>query len=156
MSEGAGTGRPVAQCCSFASLIRSATLCTGNDGFTTSASGIEQISESQAPAGKSARVYQTLGLYNFAVAHADLPDDLVYNVVRTVFENRTVIVPFAVGGTINSVGIRSAFQRSRFAKASALPSCIDCEPWASIEPSSTRAASRRICARPRRTSSSLL
>jgi uncharacterized protein len=33
------------------------------------------------------RHYQTFGLYNFAVAHAELPDDLVYNVVRTVFEN---------------------------------------------------------------------
>jgi uncharacterized protein len=33
------------------------------------------------------RHYQTLGLYNFAVAHADLPDDLVYHVVRSVFEN---------------------------------------------------------------------
>jgi uncharacterized protein len=33
------------------------------------------------------RHYQTLGLYNFVVARADLPDDLVYNVVRTVFEN---------------------------------------------------------------------
>jgi uncharacterized protein len=32
------------------------------------------------------RHYQTLGLYNFAVAHADLPGDLVYNIVRTVFE----------------------------------------------------------------------
>ena len=33
------------------------------------------------------RHYQTLGLYNFAVARADLPDDLVYSVVRAVFEN---------------------------------------------------------------------
>src|SRR5262249_16978136 len=32
------------------------------------------------------RHYQTLGLYNFAVAHADLPSDLVYNIVRVVFE----------------------------------------------------------------------
>jgi len=32
------------------------------------------------------RDYQTLGLYNFAVAHADLPNDLVYNIVRIVFE----------------------------------------------------------------------
>ena len=32
------------------------------------------------------RHYQTVGLYNFAVAHAELPDDLVYNIVRVVFE----------------------------------------------------------------------
>jgi uncharacterized protein len=34
------------------------------------------------------RQYQTLGLYNFAIAHAELPDDLVFNVVRVVFENQ--------------------------------------------------------------------
>jgi TRAP transporter TAXI family solute receptor len=32
--------------------------------------------------------YQTVGLYNFAVAHKDLPDDLVYRIVRAVFENQ--------------------------------------------------------------------
>jgi len=34
------------------------------------------------------RHYQTLGLFNFAIAHAQLPDDLVYQVVRSVFENQ--------------------------------------------------------------------
>jgi len=34
------------------------------------------------------RHYQTLGLFNFAIAHAQLPDDLVYQVVRAVFENQ--------------------------------------------------------------------
>jgi TRAP transporter TAXI family solute receptor len=38
------------------------------------------------------RHYQTVGLYNFAVAHADLSDDLVYNVVRAVFENHEEMV----------------------------------------------------------------
>ena len=33
------------------------------------------------------RPYQTLGLYNFAVAHAGLSESLIYNVVRAVFEN---------------------------------------------------------------------
>jgi uncharacterized protein len=49
-----------------------------------------ELTPSRIPAGtypSLLRHYQTLGLYNFAVAHADLPDDLVYNVVRTVFEN---------------------------------------------------------------------
>ena len=31
--------------------------------------------------------FETLGLYNFAVAHEQLPDDLVYQVVKAVFEN---------------------------------------------------------------------
>jgi TRAP transporter TAXI family solute receptor len=49
-----------------------------------------ELTPSRIPAGtypSLLRHYQTLGLYNLAVAHADLPDDLVYNVVRAVFEN---------------------------------------------------------------------
>jgi uncharacterized protein len=49
-----------------------------------------ELTPSLIPAGtypSLLRHYQTLGLYNFVVARADLPDDLVYNVVRTVFEN---------------------------------------------------------------------
>jgi TRAP transporter TAXI family solute receptor len=49
-----------------------------------------ELTPSRIPAGtypSLLRHYQTLGLYNFAVAHAELPDDLVYNVVRAVFEN---------------------------------------------------------------------
>jgi TRAP transporter TAXI family solute receptor len=48
-----------------------------------------ELSPSRVPAGtypSLLRDYQTLGLYNFAVAHADLPADLVYNIVRVVFE----------------------------------------------------------------------
>ena len=48
-----------------------------------------ELTPSRVPAGtypSLLRDYQTLGLYNFAVAHADLPNDLVYNIVRTVFE----------------------------------------------------------------------
>jgi TRAP transporter TAXI family solute receptor len=36
--------------------------------------------------------YVTVGLYNFAVAHKDLPDDLVYKIVKSVFENRGEMV----------------------------------------------------------------
>jgi uncharacterized protein len=49
-----------------------------------------ELTPSRIPAGtypSLLRHYQTLGLYNFAVAHAELPDDLVYHVVRAVFEN---------------------------------------------------------------------
>jgi uncharacterized protein len=50
---------------------------------------IPELSPSRVPAGtypSLLRDYQTLGLFNFAVAHADLPADLVYNIVRVVFE----------------------------------------------------------------------
>ena len=49
-----------------------------------------ELTPSRIPAGTYPSLlqpYQTLGLYNLAVAHADLPDDLVYNVVRAVFEH---------------------------------------------------------------------
>jgi hypothetical protein len=48
-----------------------------------------ELTPSRVPAGtypSLLRHYQTVGLYNFAVAHADLPNDLVYNIVRVVFE----------------------------------------------------------------------
>jgi uncharacterized protein len=48
-----------------------------------------ELTPSRVPAGtypSLLRHYQTVGLYNFAVARADLPNDLVYNIVRIVFE----------------------------------------------------------------------
>src|SRR5262245_36587053 len=53
------------------------------------------ITPSTVPAGtysSLARDYQTVGLYNFAVAHKDLPDDLVYRIVRAVFVNHAELV----------------------------------------------------------------
>jgi TRAP transporter TAXI family solute receptor len=50
-----------------------------------------ELTPSRIPAGtypSLLRHYQTLGLFNFAVAHAQLPDDLVYHVVRAVFEDQ--------------------------------------------------------------------
>ena len=32
--------------------------------------------------------YATIGMYNFAIGRSDLPDDLVYQLVKTVFENQ--------------------------------------------------------------------
>jgi hypothetical protein len=48
-----------------------------------------ELTPSRVPAGtypSLLRHYETVGLYNFAVAHVELPDDLVYNIVRVVFE----------------------------------------------------------------------
>ena len=36
--------------------------------------------------------YHTIGLYNFAVGSKDLPDDLVYELVKAVFENHDDLV----------------------------------------------------------------
>jgi len=56
---------------------------------------LPEITQSTVPAGayaSLARDYQTVGLYNFAVAHKDLPNDLVYKIVKAVFENREELV----------------------------------------------------------------
>ena len=38
------------------------------------------------------RHYETLGVFNFAVAHAQLPDDLIYTAVRSVFDHHEEMV----------------------------------------------------------------
>lgn len=56
---------------------------------------LPEISQSLVPAQTyptQERDYATIGLYNFAVAHKDLPDDLVYKIVKTVFDNREELV----------------------------------------------------------------
>ena len=56
---------------------------------------IPELTPSHIPAGtypSLVRPYQTVGLYNFAVAHEDLPSDLVYRVVKAVFENHEELI----------------------------------------------------------------
>jgi uncharacterized protein len=56
---------------------------------------MSELTPSRIPAGmypSLLRNYETVGLYNFAVAHADLPDDFVYQVVRAVFENQDEMI----------------------------------------------------------------
>jgi hypothetical protein len=51
---------------------------------------IPELGPSVIPAGaypSLTRHYQTVGLYNFAVAHRTLPDDLVYAIAEVVFTN---------------------------------------------------------------------
>ena len=36
--------------------------------------------------------YVTIGVYNFAIGRADLPDDLIYQLVKAVFENQPRLV----------------------------------------------------------------
>jgi uncharacterized protein len=51
---------------------------------------LPELGASVVPAGaypSLTRHYQTVGLYNFAVAHRTLPDDLVYAIAEAVFAN---------------------------------------------------------------------
>jgi TRAP transporter TAXI family solute receptor len=50
-----------------------------------------EISPSLIPVGayrSLTRNYHTIGLYNFAIAHKDLPNDFIYKIVKEVFANR--------------------------------------------------------------------
>jgi TRAP transporter TAXI family solute receptor len=52
---------------------------------------LPELSESEIPAGTYSSLtakYSTLGVYNFAIGRADLPDDLVYLLVKAIHENQ--------------------------------------------------------------------
>jgi TRAP transporter TAXI family solute receptor len=57
------------------------------------------------------RNYQTVGLYNFAVAHAELPSDLVYRAVKAVFDNQEQLVEVhaAAAATVPANMARNTF-----------------------------------------------
>jgi len=56
---------------------------------------LPELSATVVPAGTYPFLvedYHTLGVYNFAVAHKDLPDDFVYDMVKVVFEKHKELV----------------------------------------------------------------
>jgi uncharacterized protein len=56
---------------------------------------LPELSPSVVPAGTYTSLktdYPTIGMYNFAVAHKDLPDDLVYAIVKAVFDKHDLLV----------------------------------------------------------------
>lgn len=57
------------------------------------------------------RNYQTVGLYNFAVAHEGLPSDLVFRAVKAVFDNHEQLVEVhaAAAATVPSNMARNTF-----------------------------------------------
>lgn len=73
-----------------------------------------ELGASQVAAGSYPsllRPYPTVGLYNFAVAHRDLPDDLVYAIVDAVFANheRMMEVHPAAAETVPANFTRNTF-----------------------------------------------
>jgi TRAP transporter TAXI family solute receptor len=69
-------------------LIRSVPLTP--EQILTLRLAMPELNPSVIPAGTYPslnRSYETVGLYNFAVARRDLPADLVYRIVDTVFDN---------------------------------------------------------------------
>ena len=73
-----------------------------------------ELTSTRIPAGtypSLLRDHQTVGLFNFAVAHASLPDDLVYNVVKAVFDNHAELMEAhaAAASTIPANVVRNSF-----------------------------------------------
>jgi TRAP transporter TAXI family solute receptor len=66
-----------------------------NEQIATIRKALPELSASTVAAGTYNSLktdYPTVGLYNFAVAHRDLPDDLVYRIVKEVFANNAEMV----------------------------------------------------------------
>jgi len=60
------------------------------DAVATLRLAVPELAASVIPAGTYPSLrsnYETVGIYNFAVAHRDLPVDFVYQLVRTVFDS---------------------------------------------------------------------
>jgi TRAP transporter TAXI family solute receptor len=56
---------------------------------------IPEITPSLIPAGtyrSRAQDYHTIGLYNFAIAHMDLPDEFIYKLVKAVFDHHEALM----------------------------------------------------------------
>jgi hypothetical protein len=71
------------------------TVAFTADEIATLRKAMPELSPSTVPAGTYSfqkSDYQTVGMYNFAVAHKDLSDDLVYAIVKAVFENHDRLV----------------------------------------------------------------
>jgi TRAP transporter TAXI family solute receptor len=54
-----------------------------------------ELSESLIPKGtykQQTEDHKTVGVYNFGIAHKDMPDDLVYNIMKVVLENNAQMV----------------------------------------------------------------
>jgi uncharacterized protein len=84
------------------------------DHIATLRLAMPELTPSRIPAGtypSLMRPYQTVGLYNFAVAHADLPGDLVFRVVKAVFENHEQMlgVHAAAAATVPANITRNSF-----------------------------------------------
>ncbi len=85
----AGAGAPFPAFIELEAKSKVRYVALSPENMTALRLAMPELTPSRVPAGtypSLLRHYQTLGLFNFAVAHADLPSDLVYNIVRVVFE----------------------------------------------------------------------
>jgi hypothetical protein len=58
-------------------------------------SALPELSDSVIPKGTYKQLnedHKTVGVYNFAIAHKDVPEDLVYGIMKAVLENNAQMV----------------------------------------------------------------
>jgi len=70
-------------------------IALGDDQIATIRKAMPELGVSVVPVGTYPSLkadYKTLGLYNFAVARKDLPDDLVYAIVKAFYANHDRMV----------------------------------------------------------------
>src|SRR5690606_1179345 len=63
--------------------------------LTTLKEKIPELTDSMIPQGTYKSLtedHPTVGLYNFFIAHKDVPDDVVYNITKTIMENNADMV----------------------------------------------------------------
>lgn len=89
------TGFPVPALSALAAQHPVTFVEPSKDQIAAIRSAMPEISPSVVPASTYANqpeAYQTVGLYNFAVANKDLPDDVAYQIVKAVFDNQPELV----------------------------------------------------------------
>ena len=90
-------GVPVTELAALDAMEPLNYLQPASDQVALIRSHIPELTPSLIPAGTYPSLtedYHTLGLYNFAVVDKDLPDDLVYKIVKAVFEHRQELESF--------------------------------------------------------------
>jgi uncharacterized protein len=93
LAVGAGIPFPSFLTLEASDKVRYLALAPGE--ITALRLALPELAPSRVPAGSYPsllRSQDTVGLFNFAVAHADLPDDLVLAVVRAAFENHDEMI----------------------------------------------------------------
>jgi hypothetical protein len=89
------TGAPVPALQAAAQRLQCVLIGPSPEQIDVIRKGIPEFSPSKIPAGTysfQTKDYDTFGVFNFAIGRADLPDDLVYQLVKAVFENQPTLL----------------------------------------------------------------
>lgn len=88
-------GIPIAAYSELETTNKVRYLTFTDDEIKTLKAALPELSDSVIPKGTYKQLtedHKTLGLYNFAIAHKDVPEDLVYAVVKAVLDNNAEMV----------------------------------------------------------------